>query len=153
MNMMYKSIAVASLICAAMLTSGGAFAKSKDTPDKLAGATVVTADQVKKMLDSGTPVIDTRVAQEYAELSIKGAKSVPYKEKSEKDVSFDPKLDSFDLTKLPADKNATIVFFCNAGECWKSYKASKIAIDAGYKKIQWFRGGVPEWKSKGLPTQ
>ena len=123
------------------------------TPDKLDGVKVVTADQVKDLTAKGVPVIDTRVAAEYAEKTIKGAVSVPYKEKSAKDVKFDRALDSFDLSKLPADKAAPVVFFCNAGECWKSYKASVVARDAGYKQIHWFRGGFPEWSAKGLPTQ
>jgi len=105
------------------------------------------------MLDKGVPVIDARVANEYVESHIKGAKNVPYKEKSAKAPNFDASQDSFDLTKLPSDKNAPIVFYCNAGECWKSYKASVVAIQAGYKKVNWFRGGIPEWKSKGYPVE
>ena len=83
----------------------------------------------------------------------KGAKLLPYKEKSAKDAAFDPKQDNFDLSKLPANKNAPLVVFCNAGECWKSYKAAVVARDAGYKQVHWFRGGMPEWTAKGLPTQ
>ena len=124
-----------------------------DTPASLDGVTVVTAEQAKKMQDKGVPLIDARVASEYAEKTVKGAISVPYNEKSAKDVKFDRKLDRFDLSKLPADKNAPLVFFCNAGECWKSYKASTVARDAGYKHVYWMRGGVPEWIAKGLPTQ
>ena len=128
-------------------------ALAAETPAALPGVKVVNAEEVKKMLDGGVPVIDTRVAAEYAEKTIKGAISVPYKEKSAKDVGFDRKQDTFDLAKLPADKNAPIVFFCNAGECWKSFKAAVLARDAGYRQIHWFRGGFPEWTSKGLPTQ
>ncbi len=124
-----------------------------ETPTTLAGVKVVSAAEVKKLLDSGVPVIDTRVATEYAEKTIKGAKSVPYKEKSAKDVGFDAAQDQFDLSKLPADKAAPLVFFCNAGECWKSYKASVVATKAGYTKINWFRGGLPEWVKAALPTQ
>lgn len=114
---------------------------------------LVTAEQARDLQAKGAPLIDTRVAAEYAEKTAKGAVSVPYKEKSAKDTSFDRKLDSFDLAKLPADKGAPVVFFCNAGECWKSYKASVVARDAGYKQVHWFRGGMPEWATKGLPTQ
>jgi rhodanese-related sulfurtransferase len=128
-------------------------AMAADTPATLAGVKVIAADEAKKLLDSGVPLIDTRVAAEYAEKTIKGAKSVPYREKSAKAVNFDVSQDQFDLSKLPADKNAPIVFFCNAGECWKSYKASVVAQKGGYTKIHWFRGGMPEWTSKGLPTQ
>jgi rhodanese-related sulfurtransferase len=128
-------------------------AAASETPASLAGVKNVGADEVKKMLDAGVPVIDTRVAAEYAEKTIKGAKSVPYKEKSAKEPGFDASQDQFDLSKLPADKNAPVVLFCNAGECWKSYKASVVAQKAGYTKIHWFRGGMPEWTAKGLPTQ
>ena len=128
-------------------------ALAAETPATLAGVKVVTVDEAKKLMDSGVPMIDTRVAAEFAEKTIQGAKSVPYKEKSAKEVGFDASKDDFDLSKLPADKAAPIVFFCNAGECWKSYKASVVAQKAGYTKINWFRGGLPQWVAKGLPTQ
>lgn len=124
-----------------------------ETPNSLAGATLISADQAKDLQSKGATVVDTRVANEYAEAHIKGAISVPYKEKSAKAADFDASQDSFDLGKLPGDKNAAIVMYCNAGECWKSYKASAVAIKAGYKKIHWFRGGFPEWKGKGYPTE
>lgn len=124
-----------------------------ETPPALAGAKVVSADEVKSMLESGVPVIDTRVAAEYAEKTIKGARNIPYKEKSAKAANFDASQDQFDLGKLPSDKAAPVVFFCNAGECWKSYKASAVALKAGYTKVHWFRGGFPEWSGKSLPTQ
>ena len=136
-----------------VLALTAAAALATETPASLEGATSINADQVKQMLDKGVPVIDARVANEYVESHIKGAKNVPYKEKSAKAPNFDASQDSFDLTKLPSDKNAPIVFYCNAGECWKSYKASVVAIQAGYKKVNWFRGGIPEWKSKGYPVE
>ena len=124
-----------------------------ETPATLAGTKVVGAAEAKKLIDGGATAIDTRVAAEYAEKTVKGAKSVPYKEKSAKEVGFDASQDQFDLSKLPADKAAPMVLFCNAGECWKSYKGSTAAVKAGYTKIYWFRGGLPEWVAAGLPTQ
>lgn len=147
------SSSVLSPLVLALGCSYGLMAWAGDTPDKLDGATVVNAQKVKQLQDSGVPVIDTRVAAEYAEAHIKGAKSVPYKEKSAKVPDFDVSQDSFDLSKLPADKATPLVFYCNGLECWKSYKASKAAIGAGYKKVQWFRDGFPDWKAKGLPTE
>lgn len=137
----------------AFLLSAALSVHATETPPALDGATIVSSDQVKKMLDAGTPVIDARVANEYVEGHIKGAKNVPYKEKSAKATNFDASQDNFDLTKLPADKNAALVFYCNAGECWKSYKASIAALKAGYKKVFWFRAGFPEWKAKGFPIE
>ena len=128
-------------------------ANAGDTPASLDGATVVTADKAKQLIDGGAVIIDSRVANEFAEAHIKGAHNIPYKEKSAKAVDYDASQDSFDLTKLPADKNAAIVVACNGAECWKSYKAAHAAVKAGYKKVYWFRGGFPEWKAKGYPTE
>jgi rhodanese-related sulfurtransferase len=140
-------------ICALALGAAATTAFAADTPMNLAGATMVTAEQAKKLADGGAPVIDARVANEYAEAHIKGSKSVPYKERSGKDAKFDPKDDSFDLAKLPADKSAAVIFYCNGAECWKGYKAAKLAVDAGYKKVQWLRDGIPAWKAKGYPVE
>jgi len=128
-------------------------ASATDTPLKLDGTTVVSAEQAKKLAEGGATVIDSRVAAEYAEAHVKGAKNIPYKEKSAKAADFDASQDSFDVSKLPADKNAPLVIYCNSGECWKSYKASAAALKAGHKKVYWFRGGFPEWKAKGYAIE
>jgi rhodanese-related sulfurtransferase len=150
---MFKRECLKLALGMALSLAAGTVVLAAETPASLSGVKTISADEVKKLLDGGVPVIDTRVAAEYAEKTIKGAKSVPYKEKSAKAPEFDPSADQFDLSKLPADKAAPLVFFCNAGECWKSYKASVVAAKAGYSKINWFRGGMPEWSAKGLPTQ
>src|SRR3954469_7816292 len=136
---------------ALVLAAGMAFAG--DVPPTLAGVAVVSAEQAKKMIDSGVPVIDTRVGNEYADAHIKGAKNVPYKEKSAKEAGFNAKDAQFDLARVPGDRNAPVIFYCNGPECWKSYKASKVASDGGWKNVQWLRGGFPEWKSKGFPVE
>ena len=124
-----------------------------ETPPTLKGATVVGAQEVKKLQDAGAAIIDARVTVEFSEKTIKGAKGVWYKEKSAKAVDFDEKLDSFDLGKLPSDKAAPVVFFCNGADCWKSYKAAVLALRAGHTKVNWFRHGLPDWIKAGLPTQ
>lgn len=140
------SLTFALLIC-------GINAYAGETPANLPGATIIDAKYTKQLLDSGVPVIDVRVAMEYVDEHIKGASNVPYKEKSAKTVNFDVNQDRFDLSKLPPNKTAPVVFYCNAGECWKSYKASTVAIRAGYTRVYWFRGGFPAWKSLGYPTE
>jgi rhodanese-related sulfurtransferase len=130
-----------------------ALSSGPQTPESISGVTVVTAEKAKAMADSGVLIVDTRVANEYVEQHIKGAISIPYKEKSDKSVHFDARQDSFDLEKLPTDKNTSVIFYCNAGECWKSYKSSVVAVKDGYKNVYWLRGGIPEWKSKSLPIE
>ena len=126
---------VLKMVCALVLGAAATTGFATETPMSLEGGTMVTADQAKKLVDAGAPIIDARVANEYAEAHIKGAKSVPYKERSGKVANFDPKDDRFDVAKLPADK------------------AAKTAVGAGYTKVQWLRGGIPEWKAKGYPVE
>ena len=128
-------------------------AHAQETPAALEGVKVVSAEQARDLAAAGAALVDTRTANEYAELTAKGAVHVPYAEKSAKAVTFDKAADKFDIAKLPGNKAAPLVFFCNSGTCWKSYKASVVARDAGYKQVNWFRGGMPEWTSKSLPTQ
>jgi rhodanese-related sulfurtransferase/ABC-type phosphate/phosphonate transport system substrate-binding protein len=122
------------------------------TPKSLPGATVVTLPEVKALVSAGAVLVDTRIADEYKDKHIPGALWLPYGEKSLKDVAFDGRLDSFPgLAKL--DRSQNIVFQCNGPECWKSYKASRTAIAAGYKRVYWFRGGMPEWETAGERTE
>lgn len=121
-----------------------------DTPASLDGVKVVTADEAKDLMGKGVKLFDTRVATEYAEEHIKGAISLPYGEKSKHEVAFDASADKFDDSKLPAEN---MIFQCNGPECWKSYKAAKWAHGKGKKNLYWFRGGIPEWKAKGYPTE
>ena len=145
-----------SLFYAAWLSAAALFvqpALAQETPATLDGVKLVTAEQARDLGAKGAALIDTRTANEFAEKTVKGAINVPYGEKSAKDTKFDKATDKFDLAKLPTDKGAPVIFFCNSGTCWKSYKASVVARDAGYKQVGWLRGGMPEWSSKGLPTQ
>ncbi|MCU0968915.1 MAG: rhodanese-like domain-containing protein [Rubrivivax sp.] len=124
-----------SLVAGALVAGFVAPAAAQSTPESLDGVKIVTAELARDLGAKGAALIDTRTPNEFAE------------------ADFDKSADKFDLSKLPADKSAPVIFFCNSGTCWKSYKASVVARDAGYKQVGWFRGGMPEWTSKGLPTQ
>jgi len=123
------------------------------TPSVLAGAKIVTAEEVQELVKKGATFYDVRTDREYREKHCKGAILLPYVEKSKKEVGFDMEQDEFKLTDMAKDKSAPLIFACNGGECWKSYKASVWAHRHGYTNIHWFRGGVPEWKAKGLPFE
>ncbi len=116
------------------------------TPTSLPGATVVDVAAVQRLLAQGAVLVDTRNEQEFKQRSITGARHVPYHERSLKDVVYDAKLDDFSgLAAL--DKSKPTIFHCNGAECWKSYKASRMALAAGFAKVYWFRGGLPEWEA------
>lgn len=123
------------------------------TPKELAGAHLIDAKQASDMIAKGVTVIDARNETEYVDGHIKGALLVPYQEVSAKEVGFDAAEDKFDLAKLPQDKNTAMLLYCDGTPCWKSYKASVVALRNGYKNVYWFRGGYPEWKAAGYPLE
>ena len=123
------------------------------TPRVLDGVKVVSAEEVAELVRKGVPVYDTRSEEEYRERHIKGARWLPYTEKSAKEVGFDSAKDAFDVVRASDNKDAPVVFACNGAECWKSYKSCVAAVKAGYTQVYWFRGGFPEWVARGYPIE
>lgn len=119
------------------------------TPRTLPGATIVEVASVVRLMQSGARYIDTRNDAEFKAGHVPGARLVPYVEKSGKDADYNAAEDQFDLSKLPPDRHAALIFGCNGPECWKSFKASRAAIAAGYDQVYWFRGGFPGWRDAG----
>lgn len=125
-----------------------------DTPKTLEGVKVVSAVEAKALFDKKSAAFfDMRSAINFGKGHIPGATAVPYKENSEFKVGFDSSKDSFDLKKLPADKNKTIVFYSDGPSGWKSYKAAFHARKAGYKNVMWLREGSSVWEAKKFPMQ
>lgn len=123
-----------------------------ETPTSLAGGKVINSEEGKKLVDAKSAVfIDTRNVVNFGKGHVPNALAVAYKEKSEKIAGFDASMDQFDLSKLPADKNAKVVFYSDAPTGWKSYKAAAMAIKGGYKNVMYMRGGYAEWTAKGYP--
>jgi len=123
------------------------------TPEVLPGAVIVTAEQVKQLMAKGALLYDVRPQSHYRQGHIPGAINLTYEMNSPKEVDYDDALDRFDVTRLPKDKNAPVIFQCNGAECWYSYKASRYALKQGYKKVYWFRTGLPAWRAAGYPVE
>jgi rhodanese-related sulfurtransferase len=150
-----RSFTLAMLLLAAL--SFGALAEEKpkpQTPATLAGGKVIAPAEAKTLLDGKqTLFFDMRSAVNFGKGHIPGAKALPYKENSEFVANFDESVDQFDLTQLPADKNAGMVFYSDGPTGWKSYKAAVKAIKAGYKKVMWFREGFASWQAAQYPVE
>lgn len=121
------------------------------TPSELTGVRRVSAREAQALAEKGARLVDVRTDKEYGQRHARGAINAPYVEKSLKEIDFDGKKDQFPgLATL--GKSDAVVFLCNGAECWKSYKASKAAREAGYTQVYWLRGGLPEWVAQNLPT-
>ncbi len=123
-----------------------------DTPTTATGFEVITVDQAKALIGKAQ-FVDFRSAVNFGKGHIKGAIAVPYDNKSDDVVNFDAAKDKFDMSKLPADKNALMVFHSGEVNGWKGYKAAVVASRAGYKNIKWMREGTDGWVAKKYPLE
>jgi rhodanese-related sulfurtransferase len=95
--------------------------------------------QVEIPPKAGVTVIDSRpAARKYDVGHLPGAINIP-------DSQFDKMTD-----KLPADKAALLVFYCEGPECMLSHKSAFRADKLGYTNIKVYPNGFPEWKAKGM---
>lgn len=54
---------------------------------------------------------------------------------------------------LPADKRASLVFYCSNPLCRKAPLAAKRAKRMGYDDVRVMSAGISGWISSGLPTE
>lgn len=122
---------------------------SPPTPLTAAGVEVISVQQAQGLVGKAA-FFDMRSAVNYGKGHIKGAVALPYDQKSELVEAFDSSKDRFDMSQLPADKSVAVVFYSDGPTGWKSYKAARLASQAGYRNVKWLREGTAGWTAKGL---
>ena len=149
---MIKRVLSVAIVAVAMTTS--AWANKPETPMAMPGIKVINVDEGKQLAATkGAVFVDTRNAMNFGKGRVPGALSASYKEKSEAVADFDASVDVFEMAKLPADKNARIVFYSDGPTGWKSFKAAVLASKAGYKNVMYMRSGYTDWEAKGMPIE
>ena len=137
----YRYIIISWVIFLCSLSTQVVANSNWKAPDFLEGATLISAEDlidIKKTLPN-IVIIDTRDI-DTAEATIEGA--VPLTNKNTNPNS---------LRQLIQDKSTPVVFFGTGEKSIKSYKAAKKTISYGYVTVFWMRGGIEEWKKKGMP--
>ncbi len=139
---------------------GFAFAEKPTTPEPAEaikyGAKYISVADAKKLYDSGAVFLDTRKPVDVSKSKIKGAQRAYYDEKGgnkNKMAEWDTSKDIFKTENVPADKNSTIVTYCNGEKCWKSYKSAVALTKMGYTNVHWMRDGIPAWQAAGYPVE
>jgi rhodanese-related sulfurtransferase len=115
------------------------------------GVQIVTADKAKDLIAGGTKAFDMRKALNYGKGHLPNAVSTPYKWTKKGHPA--QREGEFDMSKLPSDKNTPVLFHSDGPNGWKSYYASKAAVEAGYKNVMWMREGFAAWTEKGYPLE
>ena len=152
--MLRSALSAAATAVALTLAFTPAWANKPETPTAAPGIQVIDVTQGKALASAKSAVfVDTRNAMNFGKGHVPGAVSASYKEKSEPVANFDASVDAFEMAKLPADKNAKVVFYSDGPTGWKSFKAAVLASKAGYKNVLYMRDGYAQWEAKGLPVE
>lgn len=98
---------------------------------------LVTADEMQTLMElDDVQLVDVRTPEEYKEGFIANAQNIDFNS-----PTFDE-----DVSKL--DKNKPVILYCKGGG--RSSKCSKKLLEAGFVKIYDLKGGITQWKFKGL---
>jgi rhodanese-related sulfurtransferase len=65
--------------------------------------------------------------------------------------NLDPK--AYADNELPADRNATLVFYCSNPMCRKAPNAARRARNGGYFNVYVMSAGISGWLAAKLPTE
>ncbi len=134
-------VLLVSLCCIAGVTAAMAAAGGQEEaqPDWFFHD-LVDADFVKQHIsipmDESVMIIDARPFKpKYIKGHIPMAVSIP-------NTHFDKLID-----KLPANKDALLIFYCEGPKCKLSHKSAQKAMDMGYTNVKVYAAGYPAWKA------
>jgi len=107
-------------------------------PVKISADMLMTTPQMAKLVTMGPEkgkyyLFDSRPAPRFQEGAIPTAVNLPY-------PAFDKQ-----VSKLPADKKALIIFYCSGPTCNMSPGSADKAKKLGYTNIKVYKDGMPDW--------
>lgn len=104
------------------------------------GVRTVGELEVIEHLEAGLPVVDSRFAHQHQALTLPGAASLPHDEAVDRRDELDPGTPS--------------ILFCNGPQCGQSPAAIRSLLEVGHPaaSIWYYRGGLHDWITLGLPT-
>lgn len=137
-------VAIRALLLAFLfLWAWPAAADKPVAPDTISGAMNVTAEKLIELAANTQQlfIIDSRRREEFDKGHIEGAVNL-----------LDTDMTRPALAKLVPKSDTPVLFYCNGERCLRSSNAAKLALEWGYQKVYWFRGGWKEWSDKNLPV-
>jgi rhodanese-related sulfurtransferase len=89
------------------------------------------------MVEQEVTIIDVNSHESWTKTRVPGA------------LNLDP---AYGDSELPADKNATIIFYCSNSMCRKAPNAARRAEQMGYRNVQVMKAGIKGWVATDLPV-
>ncbi len=136
---MTRLACVLSFVVLSLSFASGAGAQ--ESPLTVEGATTVQAAMAKTLFDRGVTFVDVRDDDQFEASHIPGAAH----------LNLFTIFNEANLLKVAA-KDQEIVIYCAGPGCKRSSKGCAKAVSWGFEKVYYFRGGFPEWRAAGLPT-
>ena len=135
-------------------------------PETVAGATIVSTQQLKAMIDAGGVVlVDVLPAPRKPPNMLPG---VPWMPVPHRNIPGSIWLPEVGRGKIPVsvnayfqdnlakatgnDKDRPVVIYCRI-DCWMSWNAAKRAASYGYTAIHWYPMGIEGWEFENLPLE
>ena len=117
--------------------------QKKEMPPSLPGITLVSTGEAREIWKSKRAIfLDTRTKAQYDAEKIEGAEWF---------LSDDLLKNSEAAGRL--DKGKEYVLYCNGDRCWRAAGVALMLDHLGFKKILWYREGLPGWKKENVPTE
>jgi rhodanese-related sulfurtransferase len=100
---------------------------------------VISPSRLRELMEEQeVTVIDVNSRESWKEARVPGA------------LNLDP---TYGDGELPADKDATVVFYCSNSMCRKAPNAARRAEQMGYRSVQVMKVGIKGWVATDLPTE
>jgi len=123
------------------------------------GYEVVTAEELKKWIDSGKDmvIVDTMPFEaSYKKSHVPGAVQFlfPIPEMKQWDTNETAGKTQNDFSSLlGSDRNKLIVIYCGFVKCTRSHNGAVWAVKLGYKNVYRYPGGIFAWKGAKYPVE
>ena len=130
-----------TLLC---LAGTAAHSESYTSPETIEGTHKIEAEELIELANRNENqfIIDSRISSDRKLGYIPGSISLP-----------DTGTSCESLARLIPEKSDPVIFYCNGPSCRRSDNAVVIAVECGYTKVYWFRGGIEAWKANNYPIR
>ncbi len=115
----------------------------KEMPPSIEGVPNISGDRAYELWKSKKAVfLDNRIKTQYDTEKIPGAVWFFCDDLIKQGPSMADKL----------DKNMEYILYCNGIKCWRSPSVAVMLNSLGFK-VYWYREGLPDWLTRGYPTE
>lgn len=123
------------------------------SPTSVNGAITVDAAKAHEQWQQRAWFIDPRKPAQYESGRIPGAISIEYDPDPKQSSGLSDQLLTEATLSAEVPKGEPVVFYCNAKGCDRSSWAAALAVEWGWKKVYYFREGIPAWTKAGYAVE